>query len=77
MTEISGATYGCRDPKDEMLIETAIRGRASAIVTHDKDLLDDDNLIRLLATRGIRVLRAGEFLREIESQEPGAGQIIQ
>ena len=38
----------CRDPKDDMIIATAIAARADFIVTTDRDLLDDANLIAKL-----------------------------
>ena len=30
---------GCRDPKDDKLLETALLGRADCLVTGDQDLL--------------------------------------
>lgn len=37
--EISGTLKACRDPKDDMILETALRGRADAVITGDRDLL--------------------------------------
>jgi uncharacterized protein len=37
--EIPGTLRVCRDPDDDKIIETAIIGRAEALVTGDKDLL--------------------------------------
>ncbi|WP_373489496.1 putative toxin-antitoxin system toxin component, PIN family [Blastomonas sp.] len=36
---ISGAVFGCRDPDDDKLLETALAGDAGCLVTGDKDLL--------------------------------------
>ena len=36
---IVGAKLGCRDPDDDKLLETALMGNASCIVTGDEDLL--------------------------------------
>ena len=36
---IVGAKLGCRDPEDDKLLETALMGNASGIVTGDEDLL--------------------------------------
>ena len=36
---IAGARMGCRDPKDDKLLETALLGRADCLVTGDQDLL--------------------------------------
>ena len=36
---IVGAKLGCRDPGDDMLLETALLGRADCLITGDQDLL--------------------------------------
>jgi putative PIN family toxin of toxin-antitoxin system len=46
----------CRDPKDDMLLEIAINGQASVIVTGDLDLL------ALHPFEGIPILRPGMWL---------------
>lgn len=51
-----------RDPKDISVVQAALFGQAEAIVTGDRDLLDDDALRRRLAERGIRVLSPKELL---------------
>ena len=53
----------CRDPKDDMIIATAVAAQADFIVTTDNDFLDD----RVLRTRlqnefNIRVAQPAEFL---------------
>lgn len=45
-----------RDPKDVPVIRAALNGSAEAIITGDKDLLDDPELRRSLGDRGIRVM---------------------
>ena len=35
---IVGAKLGCRDPPDDMLLETALLGRADCLITGDQDL---------------------------------------
>ncbi len=53
----------CRDPKDDMIIATAIAARADFIVTTDRDLLDDADLItRLRHEFNIHVAPPAEFL---------------
>lgn len=51
-----------RDANDEMVLETALNGRADALVTHNvKDFA-------AVAPRfGLRILRPGELLKEIRS----------
>jgi len=49
-------TAVCRDPEDNMVLECALEGHAQYIVSGDKDLLE------LKEFRGIRIVRAAEFL---------------
>lgn len=52
---VTGGYHLCRDPDDNKLIETAVRGRAPLIVSRDSDLADPA-LKEPLARLGIRVL---------------------
>ncbi len=54
-----------RDPKDEMVLEVAVEAGAEAIVTHN--VRDFDGVVERF---GIRVLRPGEFLLELEERAP-------
>ena len=56
----------CRDPKDDMIIATALGGRADFVVTSDRDLLDDDALRQSLATYRLRIISPLEFLEHLE-----------
>ena len=50
------------DPNDEMVLETAVNGRADALVTHNvRDFTK--GAVRF----GLRVLRPGELLKELRS----------
>ena len=49
-------TAVCRDPDDNMVLEYALESHAQYIVSGDKDLLE------LKEFRGIRIVRAAEFL---------------
>ena len=56
----------CRDPKDDMIIATAIAARADFIVTTDRDLLGDANLTaRLRDEWHIDVVEPSEFLAKL------------
>jgi putative PIN family toxin of toxin-antitoxin system len=66
MVSITGASQGCRDPKDDAFIETALAGRADVIVSEDRDLLDMTASGQLV---GVRVLTALQFLRELDPEE--------
>ena len=54
--EIDGALKACRDPDDDMILETALAGGAGCIVSGDKDLLVLDPF------RDIPILSPAAFL---------------
>jgi uncharacterized protein len=54
-----------RDTADAPVVAAAIAGNAEAIVTGDKDLLDDVALRTWLAARQIEVLRPAELLERL------------
>lgn len=51
-----------RDPSDVPVVASAVAGGAEAIVTGDRDLLDDGALREWLSDHGVRVLTAAELL---------------
>ena len=53
---ISQAKLGCRDPADDKLLETALAGDATCLVTGDRDLLD------MHPFRGVPILNPVTFL---------------
>ncbi len=54
--QLAGTVRICRDPKDNMFLECASLARAEVLVSGDKDLLAIKNY------RGIRIMRAAEYL---------------
>lgn len=54
-----------RDPKDNVVIETAIVGGASVIVSRDEDITRDLRLINYLRALGIEVLTVSQFLARL------------
>lgn len=56
---IAGAKMGCRDPDDDMFLETALIGDADCLVTGDGDLLE------MTPHRGIPILTPATFLELI------------
>ncbi len=54
-----------RDPKDAPVVAAAVAGRAEAIVTGDRHLLDDAALLDWLAERGIAVRTPATLLDEL------------
>jgi len=55
----------CRDPNDDMVIETALLGSVDVIVTGDKDLLEDPGVLAVLSAAGVRVMTIAQFLDEL------------
>jgi uncharacterized protein len=58
----------CRDPNDDMVIETAVLGRADTLVSRDDDLKADAQLVRVLETGGIEVLTVRRFLEKLADE---------
>jgi putative PIN family toxin of toxin-antitoxin system len=56
----------CRDPKDNLVIATAIAAQANFIVTTDLDLLDDETLQAALAEHNLQVVYPAEFLKLLD-----------
>jgi putative PIN family toxin of toxin-antitoxin system len=52
----------CRDPKDDIVLETAILGEARYLVSRDADIARDLDLIALLHEHGIEVVTVAQFL---------------
>jgi uncharacterized protein len=63
---LAGDVKVCRDPEDDPVIETAIRGSADVLVSGDKDLTDATEVTQALATAGIHVLTVARFVEELE-----------
>lgn len=57
----------CRDPKDNIVIATAIAAQADFIVTTDRDLLEDEVLRAALAEHNLRVVYPAEFLKLLDA----------
>ena len=58
----------CRDPTDDYLIEMAILGRATHLVTGDEDFHDDPALLRFLQKRGVTATRPADFAALLRQQ---------
>jgi len=64
--EPSGELHLCRDPDDDVILETALLGRAEYMVTRDDDLKRDLELIRKMEEQGVQVLSVRQFLKLLE-----------
>lgn len=63
--EITGNFQLCRDPKDNMFLETAISGKAKYLVTRDDDIKRDLILMEELSKHGVKVITVSQFLKII------------
>jgi len=67
IASIRGLDMGCRDDDDDKFIETAVNGRANALVTRDRDLAE--TRVRYdLAKRRCDVLAVSEVLTAFEGR---------
>jgi putative PIN family toxin of toxin-antitoxin system len=62
----TGAIQLCRDKKDDVMLETAILGRAHYIVSRDDDIKRDLNLIAYLHEHNIEVVTVAQFLKLLD-----------
>jgi uncharacterized protein len=65
--EPTGTFHLCRDPKDDVLLETALTAGADYIVTRDDDMKRDLDLIGYLHEAGIEVVSVAQFLEVLDA----------
>ena len=58
----TGTLHLCRDPDDDLMLETALNGNATFAVSRDDDLKRDQELISHMLEHGIEVLSVQRFL---------------
>jgi predicted nucleic acid-binding protein len=58
----------CRDPTDDYLIEMAILGQATHLVTGDEDFHDDPVLLRFLQEHDVTAIRPADFAALLREQ---------
>lgn len=63
---LSGNVNICRDKNDDLVIETAIKGRADYLVTRDDDIKFDKRVTSFLSKHSISVVSTAKFLSLIE-----------
>jgi hypothetical protein len=59
---LKGTIKLCRDPDDDVILETAIRGKAKYLITGDKDITDDKKVLSFLSQHGVTVISLSNFL---------------
>lgn len=63
--EVQGTLQICRDPDDDLVLETAVRGSADVLVSRDEDVTRVPELVTALEHAGIRVMTVARFLDQI------------
>ena len=63
----TGTMHLCRDPRDDVLLETAVLGRAQFAVSRDDDIKRDLEIAARLHEYGVEVLSVAQFLRVLAS----------
>jgi putative PIN family toxin of toxin-antitoxin system len=59
----------CRDPHDDYLIEMALLGQATHLVSEDNDLHEDADIVEFLRQSGVQLVRVGAFVRTLALTE--------
>jgi putative PIN family toxin of toxin-antitoxin system len=67
MVKVTGTLNLCRDPDDNVLIETAVLGQATHVVSRDEDIIRDTNVIQYLEKHGIQAMTINRFLSELRT----------
>lgn len=65
---LTGMIHLCRDPDDDAILETAIKGDAHFLVSRDNDLKRDLELIDHLASHGVGVISVAQLLEMLNAR---------
>ena len=63
----TGEVHLCRDPDDDLIIESALLGKARYLVSRDDDLKRDWDLIGHLEQRGVEIISVARFLGRLSA----------
>jgi uncharacterized protein len=63
----TGTLHLCRDPKDDVLLETAMLAKAHYVVSRDDDMKRDLDLIGYLHEAGVEVVSVAQFLEILDA----------
>jgi len=66
IVKATGELNLCRDPDDDILIETAVLGNATHIVSRDEDITRDAQVAHYLEERNIQAATIHRFLNMLE-----------
>jgi len=65
----TGSVHECRDPDDDIILETALLAQAKYAITRDDDIKRDLDLIAHLQEHGVAVLSVQQFLTKLDAGE--------
>lgn len=65
--EVSGNLKICRDPDDDLILETAILSKVKYMVSRDDDIKGDADLIAKMQDKGVTVYTVTHFLKELSN----------
>jgi hypothetical protein len=69
LVPVSGELRLCRDPDDDVILETAIQGHASYVVSRDEDMTRDLDLIDHLREQGIETITVQRLIDRLQLPE--------
>jgi putative PIN family toxin of toxin-antitoxin system len=62
----TGQLHLCRDPDDDLILETALLGQAQYAVSRDDDIKRDQDLIAHMQAHGVTVLSVQLFVERLD-----------
>lgn len=65
LVPVTGSMALCRDPDDDVLLETALAGHVPYIVSRDNDLTRDLDLHEAATRFGVQIATVAQFLRQL------------
>jgi uncharacterized protein len=65
LVPVTGTPALCRDPDDDVLLETAINGHAAYVVSRDEDLTRDPALHEAATRLGVQIMTVAQFLQRL------------
>ena len=74
LVPVSGELRLCRDPDDDVILETAIQGNATYVVSRDEDLTRDPDLNDHLRQRGIETITVQRLIDHLRPASAPVGR---
>lgn len=68
LVPVAGDLKLCRDPDDDWVLETAVRGGAKYLISRDEDVTRDPDLTQKLGQYGVRTITVQRFLDLLQSR---------